>query len=359
MSARNDDSSARPIRPIEVATMVLATAVASAIALGETEKSRNLVHSIDNAPIVADGNLMGAATDVVITLDRDLDPAVDGYHLATGGSIRVRLPKAFRDTGSPALADLFSSADCVPGNLKCTTAVMLRGWPQSPIPPRLPAKPAGAGKVVYSLSLEEAATLVFTAHVPIGPGQPLPRAVNPGIKQLHLILNGFRNPSPGRYPVQVEIQPDPNDPATRRRGTAKLVVLDRVKPSVSMTSAFAKRNPRHLRVGMGTEVPIDYLLWDAEGRPMDGVTLEPAGGGTMLTRRGDRTVGRITVQAPPGASGYGIRAEAASQTIKAPVLGAPAARLRVFVRAGDQPGRYHVEHRLNGARTQVSYVDVN
>ncbi|MCB1916616.1 MAG: hypothetical protein KDG52_12985 [Rhodocyclaceae bacterium] len=345
---------ARPLR-LAVAAACL---TASAIAIAETDKSRNLVSDIANAPIVADGDVAGAVTDLVVTLDRDLDPAVDGYHLAAGGTIHVRLPEVFRAVGGAALADVFSSPQCVPGNMQCASAVLLRGWPQGPIPPRMPPRPAGEGKVIYRIAAEDGHTLVFRAEVPIGPGQPMPRAVNPGIKQLHLILNGHRNPPPGRYPVAVVIQPDPDDPGSRILGRGEVRIRPQAGPALALTSAYTKANPRYLRAAPGGEVPVDYLLWGQSGEPLDGVTLEAAADDMVLMRRGERTVGRIRIEPPQGAAGHGVRAEVPSRTAKAPVMGAPAARLRAFLRAGDSRGRYRFEQRIDGGPTWVSYLDV-
>ncbi len=347
------------VRPFEFAALALATATASAVALADSDKARNLVSAIDNAPIVADGNVAGAATDLVITLDRDLDPAVDGYRLAAGGTIRVRLPEAFRHTGEPALADVFGSGDCVPGNMQCSTAVMLRGWPQGPIPPRMPPKPAGEGKVVYNIEAHGPHTLVFRARVPIGPGEPMPRQVNPGIKQLHLILNGYRNPDPGTYPVEVEIMPDPTHPDAVVRGIGEVRIRPHAQPTLALTSAFTKSNPRYLKAERGAEVPLDYLLWGEAGQPLTGVTLETAAADTVLMRHQGRTVGRIRIDAPEGARGHGVRAEAPSRSANAPVMGAPTAHMRAMVRAGDRSGRYRIEQRIDGGPTWVSYLDVN
>jgi hypothetical protein len=358
------------LRPGEFATMIAASLVASGLVFAMPPGGREAVPSvgpasslgivtaIDNAPIVADGTVAGAATDVVITLDRDLDPAIDGYRLEAGGTLRVRLPEAFRNTGKPALADAFSRDDCVPGRLDCTTAVLLRGWQQSPIPPRLPPKPVGKGKVIYTLGLEEERTVVFTARVPICPGAPLPRSVNPGIKQVHLLLKGFRNPGPGRYPVAVEIRPDPADPERHHRGVGTLEVTAKGRPTLAMTRAFGKTNPRYLEARPSAEVAVDYLLWDRDGKPLDGVTLVPTGTHTALLQRAGKKVGEVTIEPPEGARGHGLRAEGRSFVAKAPVLGVPTARLRVLVRAGDKPGRYRLTHALADGTTEISYLDV-
>ena len=55
-----------------------------ASALPESLLAAGIVSSIDKAPVIADGNVTGMPTDIVITLDRALDPAVPGRMLAAG-----------------------------------------------------------------------------------------------------------------------------------------------------------------------------------------------------------------------------------------------------------------------------------
>ncbi len=145
-----------------------------------------LVGSIVKAPVSPDGDVAGAATDFVINLAIDMDPAVPGKILPKGHSIRVVLPNSFvlQNSDTHPIADLFSAEDCMPGNLRCSTAVMLHGWPQHPI---LPSAPPGK-EIQYTFRHEaDTNTLVYTAAIDID-GVPLP---GPGIKQLHLILLGF------------------------------------------------------------------------------------------------------------------------------------------------------------------------
>ncbi len=78
----------------------------------------NIVTSVEKAPIVADGDVVGAATDLVINLNTSLDPAVPGRTLLAGRTIKVTLPDEFVNTGSLPLQDIFSSPACVPGNLQ-------------------------------------------------------------------------------------------------------------------------------------------------------------------------------------------------------------------------------------------------
>jgi len=141
--------------------------IGAAVLFAPAAFAGGIVASIDKAPVVADGDVAGMPTDVVITLDGSLDPAVPGRSLAAGDVIKVIFPPAFDlanlDPGYPLLdvptplppVAPLSANDCVPAFLTCTTAVILQGWPQEPyFPPAL----------FHTLSIDAAENaLIFTA----------------------------------------------------------------------------------------------------------------------------------------------------------------------------------------------------
>ena len=164
-------------------------------ALAGNTGTTGIIASIDNAPVVSNGDVTGAPTDYLITLDGSLDPNVAGRSLLTGRTIKIFMPPEFDlsniDPAYP-LNDVpfpfppvppLPEQPCLPGNLQCSTVIVLRGWPQDPLfPPVLFTK----------LSVDPIDNaLVVTAQQDI--------TQSPGIKQIHLILNGVRNPAPGLY----------------------------------------------------------------------------------------------------------------------------------------------------------------
>jgi hypothetical protein len=317
-----------------------------------------IVDSVVNAPIVPDGNVRAAPTDLVINLDRSLDPAVDGRALAAGCSIRVTLPNSFVDTGLP-VRDAFSAPDCAPGNFQCSTAVLLQGWPQHPIFPVFP--PPGPA-TTYSLSLEGTHTLVFTALVDI----PAPNTLGlpgPGIKQLHLIFVGYQNPRrPGFYRIGVEVESGPNC-ETVETGTGRVHILPRIRPSINFTSVFnGPGNPNAIyqqtSPGALTDLPYNLLLWNRRGRPLNGVTVQMVDPSLALLRRGRRTVGHVRIDAPPGAEGHEVFSEDPSFEIPAPISSVPTSRLTVSFRAGSEPGDYVLTFKLAGGNSVQAFVRV-
>jgi hypothetical protein len=337
-----------------IVLLVLAVVILGTVATGLG--SDNIISSIEKAPVAPDGNVAGAVTDLVINLDSPLDPAVQGRSLQAGHSIKVTLPDQFVNMGSPPLQDVFSSPACVPGNLQCSTAVLLQGWPQHPILPRVPPVPPGTGVPHYTLSLEGTNTLVFTANVDLIPGVALP---GPGIKQIHLILNGFRNPqTPGFYKITVEAETGPNGAV--ETGSGMVHILPQNRPSIHITSAFNAGSPNTIyqQTGTGqlTPLPYDFLLWERDGSPFEGVTVEMVSANHALLRQGERVFGQVEISAPPGATGQELFTQAPSAAINAPITGLPAARLTVFFRLGSLAGDYRLTFSLEGGNAVQMFV---
>lgn len=319
----------------------------------------NIISSVVKAPVAADGDVVDAATDLVINLDTSLDPAVPGRTLLAGHTIKVTLPDEFVNTGSLPLHDLFGSPTCVPGNLQCSTAVLLQGWPQHPILPRVPPAPPGTGAPQYSLSLEGSNIIVFTANVDLIPGVPLS---GPGIKQIHLILNGFRNPSrPGLYPIAVEAETGINGEV--ERGIGSVHIRPRISPSINVTSAFNPGAPNTIYQTTApselTPLPYDFLLWDRAGNPFEGVSVEMIHPHDGLLKQGEEVIGHVVIRTPNGATGQEVFTTGPSLLVNSPVTGVPTARLTVFFRAGIAIGEYVVTFALNGGNAVQMFVDVD
>ncbi len=339
--------------------LVFALVTTLATLTQSAQATDQFVGSIAKAPISPDGNVAGAITDIVIDLDRSLDPDVNGRSLLAGRSIKVTLPDAFVDTGQLPLQDVFSSPTCVPGNLQCSTAVLLQGWPQRPILPSFPPNPPGTGLPQYSLSLEGSNTIVFTADIDLTPGVAL---AGPGIKQIHLILYGYTNPAkPGFYPVTVEAETGPNGEI--ESGVGSVQIIPRTRPSINVTSVFNPGSPntiyQHTAPGELTPLPYDFLLWDRQGSPLEGVTIEMVNTHHGLLRQGRRVVGQIKIDTPPGASGQEVFTLTPSAPINAPISGIPTAHLTSYFRAGSVSGEYVVRFSLNGGNQVQMFVTVD
>ena len=312
-----------------------------------------IVSSVVKAPIVPDGDTAGAPTDIVITLDRSLDPGVEGRTLLQGNKIKITLPDAFINTGLPG-GTIFTPG-CVPPNLGCSTGILLQGWPQHPIFPMFP--PGSSAPTLYTVSLEGTHTLVYTALQDVTPGSILP---GPGIKQMHLLVVGFVNPDPGFYDIQVEAQTGPGGQS--EFGTGRLHIVPHARPSINITSVFGGAgNPNSIYQQAGTNamvsLPYEFLLWDRGGAAFTGVDIEMVNDKHALMKLGNAVVGHVTIDSPEHASGQEVAAAAPSFAINSPVSGIPTARLTATFITGDVPGLYTVTFSLNGGNSATMYVD--
>ncbi len=327
---------------------------------GAATAPSQLVAAVNKAPVVPDGTTASARGDFVIDFNVDLDPTVAGFALQEGHQIRITLPDAFEfvDPDNFPLSNIRPMTSCVPGGLRCSTAVLLQGWPQNPVPPGM-----------YSLSLE-GNTLVYTATADIVPNAP----AAPGIKQAHLLLNGFNNPArPGVYELKVRAQFGRG--GAWRSGIARVRILPRIQPSINVTSVFADMedpnppNPNTIfqRTGPGEAAPYqwDFLLWDATGQPFNDVSIVQVNPKLYALRQGGRLVGRAIVRAPAGAMGQAIVPLGPSFEIPTtPIIGttfgptSPTARFTAGFVAGSAAGRYTTIFHLLGGNTIEMIVDV-
>lgn len=333
--------------------------LAAFIFTSTTALADGVVSSVVKAPITPDGDVAGAPTDLVINLDKSLDPAVLGRELPMGCSVAVTLPDAFEWTGLP-VQDVFT-AGCAPGApFDCTTGIFLQGWPQHPILPHFPIPPLGAA-TEYALTqgVTDENTLVFTALTDLDAPNPN-LAPGPGLKQIHLI-NGFMNPTrPGFYPVYVEFAGPVGCPVAS--GVANVHIVPKIRPSAEVTSVFNPGRPNTIyqETTAGTDAPFpwDLLLWDRNGGPMVGVTVEMVNSDFALLKQGKKAIGNIRIHAPDGALGHAVAEVVESFEINAPIKGVPAGLLTVRFTAGSASGRYTTTVTMHGGNALNMFVDV-
>lgn len=341
-----------------------------ALAASTAYAQTGLVTSIAKAPISPDGDVSGAASDFVINLAVDQDPAKPGLKLAAGESIRVTLPDTFvfADPKGRPITDLFGAKDCVPTMLKCSTGAFLQGWPQHPI---LPSFPPGK-EPQYTLSYdEEANSVIFTAAKDID-GVPLP---GPGIKYLHMLLLGFTNPEqPGDFPIRVSIHS--TDGKERTAGVGKFTIRPAITPSINITSVFVPGDKnggkppnantiyQETTAGAITPIPWDFLVWDGNGNAYEGLEIvsESEIGGFIM--HNGTKVGTVTISTPVGATGQSVSGGPSVKIPGTPLIGnsfgapIPTGRLTAIFTAGSELGRYFTTFALDVGNTATMVVDV-
>ena len=330
-------------------------------------KHRNIVHSVVRAPIVSDGDVAGARFDVVVNFNVSMDPAVNGLSLPAGSQIRIKLPHAFKYTEPDdfPIANV-GSLNCVPGNLQCTTAVLVRGWPQHPISP---AK--------YAISLR-GNTIVIDITTDIDAASEMDA---PGVKGVHLIWSGFRNPDrAGTYHLPVAIK----RPGRRaKHGVANLKIRPQIRPSINITSVYAENlddpmptdppspppnpNPIYQTAETNSMAPLpwDFLLWDRQGNALVDVELVEAAPNFHLLVQNDRVVGYVATTGPDLTNVDVIPTVTSFEVGATPILGAtpnlgptPTGRLRLWFQTGETQGRFKTTLKLLGSNHVRMVVDV-
>ena len=320
---------------------------------GDGDDSGGIVSSAQSAPILPDGDVAGAVTIFDINLDTSLDPSVTGRSLMQGKTIKVTLPDAFQKVDDRPTKTIFGSDDCMPPDLRCNTGALLQGWPQHPILPLVPPNPTG--ELHYSVSAEDTHTFVFTANVDIVPGLAVP---GPGIKQVHMLLTGFVNPAPGVYDIHVEAETGPG--GSVEEGTAKLFILPSIVPRINVASAFNAGSPNTIYqtapTGAPTTLPYDFLLWDADGEPLTGVTIEPVDETHWSLVVDSEDVGNVELDGPDGATGQELVSLEPSFEVNSPILGVPTGRLTAQCSTGSEAGDYALTFRMDGGTSARMFV---
>jgi hypothetical protein len=303
--------------------------------------SGNIVVAAMNAPVVPEGDVAGRPTEFIVVLDRALDPQVEGRSLVRGKRIKVILPDAFKRTNAAIRTP--------------DSAILTKGWPQG-------------GITTFALTLEGTQTVVFTATDDIVPRGPN----NPGIKMIHVRGALFTNPAAGRYPIGVEAETGPG--GTTERGTGMLTVRPAIVPSISVSNALfpqpSNNNWQRVPVNTLAPIPLDFLLFAADGTAMDGVLIAPADrtrfprytGGLLV--KGGTVVGGIIGSAPPGARGQNALSpiDIEGRPIPSGQLTLPNGRpasgiMRVLFITGNRPGFYRPTFELmGGTSVQMTMV---
>lgn len=284
----------------------------------------------------------------------DADPTVPGLDLAAGATFRLRLPAAFENTGTRVASA--SEPGCGPPLVvDCTTAVLVQGWPQSPVLP------------FPNVTLDAATnTFEVTTSAAWAPDPP----ESPGAKTLHLQAFGFRNPDrPGVYPVDLEIRPDPSSDRVMLARTS-VRITPRSAPHLGVLSTVNGSPPPPFpnSVYQRTTLengPTDLLtwglyLWARDAQPLTGARI------VMLNRyvglivdSTDQSVGRVRIRPPRGARAHRLDASPSVPAL-ALLSGQPTGLMRAdFTPDPVAKGLYRITFTLFGGSSQDFFVTVD
>ncbi|MGI9597736.1 MAG: hypothetical protein ACR2QK_16350 [Acidimicrobiales bacterium] len=307
--------------------------------------------TIDRAPVDPDGDRNGAPTDLLVTF-RNIDPAVSGVGLKAGGTIQITLPDEFIDAEGLPFAATGSSPTCAPPKIStCNTAVIVQGWPQSPVLP-FPA-------VAWDASTNTVTVTPVVDWMPAGVEAPGPKAV-------HLAMFGFTNPQQaGAYRLQVRIQPDPNDDRVLT-GEGRVIITKGPKPSMSAMSLAAGTppppfpNPLFQNVTAGSpSLPLLLYLGDKNAEAEVGATFVDGPARVRPIRNAEgRRIGLIRVNPARGARDWSLQSSGPSTLATAFLTGEPVGSMTSVLHTDpDAPGRYRIFYRIYGGNSFSQVID--
>jgi hypothetical protein len=246
------------------------------------------------------------------------NPAVEGYSLPAGASIRITFPQAF-----------------TPESGVMQGVVLLNGWPQNAI------------DIPFSFAYDpsDPRTLVITLKGAIAANLA---AGSPGLKAIHLRTDE-RNPAPGDYPIKIAFV---NAGASNGTVEATAHIYPERVPNIAQYNQLhpgqADEDWQHVRPGQMAPVPVDLL-----------VTRNDAPRATLqLAKRPD---GGLNVMADGKPIGT-IEAHGVPVTLVPHPFGPGFARLGIVefnVQAGQTPGNAEIEAKLDGGTMTTIHVIVD
>ena len=216
-------------------------------------------------PMVSTGLAARQPFEAWFVFDRTSDPAVAGYSVPAGATVRLTFPKEFVPlAGNPHLE-----------------GALLYGWPHGAIPVPFSVTQDNTDPRVVVIRIDQA--------IAIGPPE------RPGLKAIH-VRTGELNPAlPGDYPIAVQlVDAGPLSGATN----AIAHITDKPVPNVAAYNQLHQSKDedwQHMKLGMEAPLPIDFLV-TLPDEPRSTLSLTPAGDGALSILSDGKPIGAIDSQ---------------------------------------------------------------
>ena len=272
--------------------------------------------SVGYQPMIATGLAAHHPFEAWLWFDKSRDPAVPGYEIPAGATMRITFPRAF--VPKPGLP---------------IGVVLLNGWVQGPIQAKTSIAPDPG----------DPRTLVLRFEEPVAANPP----EAPGLKSIHLRTNELNPPRPGAYPISVRFE---NAGALEGTATAIAHITAAPIPNIAgynHLSGGKDQEWQHAKVGAEAALPIDFLVTlPSEARSV--VSLRPASAGGLDILSDGKPIGTI-------------RTEGVPVTLTPVAFGPGYARLgivRVRAKAGDTPGEAKIVAALDGGTRFTDHLVV-
>jgi hypothetical protein len=266
-------------------------------------------------PMISTGLAAGQPFEAWFLLDKSSDPAVPGYALPAGATVRITFPEAFEpQTGGHA------------------ESVMIK-WEQGAIPAKFTVAPDS----------KDPRSIVIHFDSAISPEGK----TAPGLKAIHLRTEEF-NPPAGDYPITVTFAD-----AGPLSGMATAVAHITPKPVPNIAPYNQLQGGRdedwqHVKPGHEASLPIDFLV-TLPGEPRASMSLRPEEDGSLAVVSDGKSIGSI-------------RAEGVPVTLTPENFGPGFARLgivRLRAKAGSTAGNAEIVAALTGGTRYTIHLIVD
>lgn len=198
--------------------------------------------------------------------DKSSDPAVPGYAIPAGATIRFTFPKAF--TPKPGFLGV----------------VMLTGWSQGSIP----------AKFTWALGKGDPRTVAVHFDEAIEAGPP----ERPGLKAIHLRTSEINPAKAGDYPITIQfIDAGPLTGTTK----ATAHITPRPVPNVAAYNQLHQSRDedwQHVKAGAAAALPIDFLV-TLPDTSRSVISLKPVAEDNVAILSDGKPIGSITTQGAP------------------------------------------------------------
>jgi hypothetical protein len=269
-TSRGVDSSPEKIcarlKPLLSGTLFAALSAAALVAPAARAEPPAL--TVGYQPMVSTGLAAKEPFEAWFIFDKSNDPAIPGYAVPAGTTVRFTFPKEFMPHG----------------NNPHLEAALLYGWPHGAIP------------APFTITQDQTNSRVVTVRIEksIASGPP----ERPGLKAIH-IRTGELNPAlPGDYPIKVEfIDAGPVSGTT----TAVAHITGSPVPNIAAYNQLHQSKDedwQRLKPGTETPLPIDFLVTLPE-ESRSSITLTPASGSSLSILSDGKPIGSITTKGVP------------------------------------------------------------
>lgn len=179
------------------------------------------------------------------------------------------------------------------------------------------------------------------------------------------MLFGFSNPErPGRYRVEVEVQPDPADDEVLE-GSGRVRIKRRTRPRITPNSQANGAppppfpNPLVQSINAGDpSLTMAFYLWDRDANALVGVDF-PSGSDRVrpLHDADGKRIGSVRVRAPRRARNWSLSSGGPSAPVTAFISGIPTGRMTASLATDPNVvGTYRLHFRLAGGSSVVHTI---